>query len=279
MLGHDMRRAVERAGHELLAVDLPELDIVDESAVSAFLAAERPQAIVNCAAWTDVDGAETHSVQARAVNAVGPGILARAAANLSIRLLHVSTDYVFDGTPPLDRKGQPRPYVEYDPTGPRSVYGTTKREGELQVLDASTEHTVIRTAWLYGVAGSNFVDTMLRLAQERGEVQVVEDQIGSPTWSGQLAPAVIGLFERRVSGVVHLAGTGAVSWYGFALEIFRQAGVQCRVQAITSEQMDRPAPRPGWSVLASHRADVLRMPDWRDGLAGYIAAREGMMRP
>jgi dTDP-4-dehydrorhamnose reductase len=278
MLAHDVRRVAERAGHELLLVDLPELDIVDELAVSAFFERERPEATINCAAWTDVDGAETKRALASAVNADGAGNLARAAAKLGTPLLHISTDYVFDGTPPLDGDGRPRPYVESDPTGPRSVYGATKLAGERQVLVVSPEHTVIRTAWLYGVNGRNFVDTMLRLAGEREAVQVVDDQIGSPTWSGHLAPAVLGLLERQVRGLVHLTGAGEVSWNGFAREIFRQAEVECRVQDATSEQMARPAPRPAYSVLDSERSDVLPMPDWRDGLAGYLAARAGMMR-
>ncbi len=278
MLAHDVRQVAERAGHELMLVDLPELDITDAAAVSAFFASERPAASVNCAAWTDVDGAETKQAQAHAVNADGAGNLARAAAEIDTPLLHISTDYVFDGIAPLDGAGRSRPYVESDPTGPRSVYGSTKLDGERQVLAASPQHCVVRTAWLYGIDGPNFVATMLRLAGERDAVQVVEDQIGSPTWSGHLAPAVVGLLERRVSGLVHLTGAGRVSWNGFAREIFRQAEVDCRVESATSEQMARPAPRPAWSALESEREDVLPMPPWQDGLAGYLAARSGILR-
>jgi dTDP-4-dehydrorhamnose reductase len=278
MLAHDVRRVAERAGHELALVDLPELDITDAAAVDALFARERPEACINCAAWTDVDGAETQRDLAHAVNADGAGNLGRAAAGLSTPLLHISTDYVFDGAPPRDGEGRPRPYVESDPTGPRSVYGASKLEGERQVLAASAEHTVVRTSWLYGVDGRNFVDTMLRLAGEREAVQVVDDQVGCPTWSGHLAPALLGLLERQVRGLVHLAGAGEVSWNGFAREIFRQAEVACRVEAATSGQMARPAPRPAWSALASERAEVLPMPPWQDGLAGYLAARAGMIR-
>jgi dTDP-4-dehydrorhamnose reductase len=278
MLAHDVRRVAERAGHELVLVDLPELDITDAAAVDAFFARERPEGSINCAAWTDVDGAESKPEQAHAVNADGAGNLARAAAAIGTPLLHISTDYVFDGAAPLDRAGRPRPYVESDPTGPRSVYGATKLDGERQVLAASRGHCVVRTAWLYGVDGPNFVATMLRLAGERDAVQVVDDQIGSPTWSGHLAPAILGLLEREVSGLVHLTGAGAVSWNGFAREIFRQAEVDCEVEPASSEQMARPAPRPAYSVLESERADVLPMPPWQDGLAGYLAARDGMMR-
>lgn len=283
MLGHDVLRAGERAGHELIAVDLPELDITDERAVSELLASLLGESsglngVVNCAAWTDVDGAEGKPDQARAVNALGAGVLARAAAAVELPLLHISTDYVFDGVAPLDAAGRRRPYVEADPTGPRSVYGTTKLEGEREVLTASAQHTVVRTAWLYGTDGKNFVETMLHLASERDTVQVVTDQKGSPTWSGHLAPALVGLLEREVRGLVHMTGAGEVSWNGFAKEIFRQADVRCEVEPASSEQMARPAPRPAWSALASERDDVLPMPDWRDGLAGYLAARDGMIR-
>lgn len=283
MLGHDVARAGERSGQELLLIDLPEIDITNAAGVDELLdrlLAEPGSlgAIVNCAAWTDVDGAESKREQAHAVNATGAGILARAAARIGVPLLHLSTDYVFDGVAPLDAEDRPRPYVESDPTGPRSVYGASKLDGEQQVLAASPRHTVVRTAWLYGVDGPNFVETMLRLAGERETVQVVDDQVGSPTWSGHLAPAILGLLEREVSGLVHLTGAGEVSWNGFAKEIFRQAEVECRVESATSEQMARPAPRPAWSALRSERDDVLPMPDWRDGLAGYLAARAGMMR-
>jgi dTDP-4-dehydrorhamnose reductase len=283
MLGHDVRRVAERAGHELVLVDLPELDITDTTAVDQLLDRLYGElgsldAIVNCAAWTDVDGAEEKREAAHAVNADGAGNLARSAARIGVPLLHISTDYVFDGLAPLDDAGRPRPYVESDPTGPRSVYGSTKLDGERQVLGASREHCVVRTAWLYGVDGPNFVATMLRLAGERDTVQVVDDQIGSPTWSGHLAPAILGLLEREVSGLVHLTGAGEVSWNGFAKEIFRQAEVDCEVEPASSEQMARPAPRPAYSVLESERDDVLPMPPWQDGLAGYLAARDGMMR-
>jgi dTDP-4-dehydrorhamnose reductase len=284
MLGHDVLRAGERAGHELVGVDLPELDITDPAAVTGLL--ERLQGeeggldgVLNCAAWTDVDGAEAKPEAAAAVNADGAGNLARACVEMGgVPMLHISTDYVFDGKAPLDAEGRPRPYVESDPTGPSSVYGQTKLAGERQVLAASPEHTIVRTAWLYGVEGKNFVETMLRLAGEREAVQVVTDQIGSPTWSGHLAPALLGLLERGVSGLVHLTGAGEVSWNGFTREIFRQAEIECRVEPATSEQMARPAPRPAWSALASERDDVLPMPPWQDGLAGYLAARAGIVR-
>jgi dTDP-4-dehydrorhamnose reductase len=278
MLGRDVGRAAERAGHGLALLARTELDITDADAVTQAFAREQPDAAVNCAAWTDVDGAESKRDQAHAVNATAAGNLARAAAEIGVPLVHVSTDYVFDGEAPLDADGQPRPYVESDPTGPRSAYGESKLAGEREVLDASPRHAVVRSSWLFGVDGGGFVETMLRLATEREAVQVVTDQIGCPTWTGHLAPALIGLIEREVGGLVHLAGAGEVSWNGFAREIFRQAEVECRVDPATSEQMARPAPRPAWSALESERDDVLPLPPWQDGLAGYLAARNGMIQ-
>jgi dTDP-4-dehydrorhamnose reductase len=278
MLGLDVLRAGERAGHDLIGMDLPEIDITDPASVESALQRARPEAVLNCAARTDVDGQESDREGAQAVNADGAGNLARAAAAAGVALVSVSTDYVFSGEAPHDSSGHPRPYLESDPTGPRSVYGETKLAGERQVLAASPRHTVARTAWLFGVGGRNFVETMLGLASDREAVQVVTDQVGCPTWSGHLAPALLGLLERGVGGLVHLAGGGHVSWNGFASEIFRQAEVDCRVEEATSEQVARPAPRPPWSALESERADVLPLPPWQDGLAGYLAARTGMMR-
>ena len=283
MLGHDVARAAQRGEHQAALVDLPELDITDASAVQQLLERLRREpggldAIVNCAAWTDVDGAQSNERQAYAINAQGAGILADAAGAIGVSLLHISTDYVFDGEAPLDEQRRPRPYIESDLTGPRSVYGASKLEGERRVLGASRRHTVVRTAWLFGLDGNNFVATMLRLATERDAVQVVTDQIGSPTWSGHLAPGLLGLLERGVSGLVHMTGGGIVSWNGFAAEIFRQADVDCRVEPASSAEMARPAPRPAWSALESERDDVLPLPPWQDGLAGYLAARAGMMR-
>src|SRR6202035_2881796 len=213
MLGLDVLRAGARAGHELIGLTRAELDITEPAAVEEAFARVLSdlgsvEAVLNCAAWTDVDGAESHREQAHAINADGAGNLARASAAAGARLVHVSSDYVFDGEAPRDRAGAPRAYVESDPTGPRSVYGASKLAGEQQVLAASPRHTVVRSSWLFGVGGRNFAETMLRLAGEREEVQVVSDQVGCPTWTGHLAPALLGLIEREVSGLVHLAGGG-----------------------------------------------------------------------
>jgi dTDP-4-dehydrorhamnose reductase len=278
MLGLDVLRAAERAGHEIVALTHSELDIADERAVEDAFRRVRADAALNCAAWTDVDAAETNRNEAYAVNAAGARNLAVAAAERGVPLMHVSTDYVFAGDAPLRPDGRRRAYLESDPTGPRSVYGETKLTGEIHVLEASPRNTVVRSSWLFGTGGRNFADTMLALAAEREAVQVVSDQVGCPTWTGHLAPALIGLLEREVTGLVHLAGAGHVSWNGFAVEIFRQAEAVCRVEEATTGQLERPARRPSWSVLESERDEVLPLPPWQDGLAGYLAARAGMIR-
>jgi len=283
MLAQDVVLACVRAGHEPVALSRRELDVSDGPAVTAALAGARAEGLVNCAAWTDVDGAETHRAEAFAVNAAAPGLLAAAAHEAGMAMVHVSSDYVFDGEGP---GGAPesRPYRESDPTDPLSVYGESKLAGEHEVLAVGGDHAVARSAWLFGVGGPNFVATMLRLAGEQQtqggpcQVRVVTDQVGSPTWTGHLAPALIGLLERGVRGLVHLAGSGQVSWNGLAAETFRQAEIGCEVAPATTAEMGRPAPRPGFSALESEREDVLPLPPWQDGLAGYLAARAGIMR-
>jgi dTDP-4-dehydrorhamnose reductase len=284
MLGQDVIGAGRRAGHEMLDYGREQLDVASADSVAAALAHAAPEALVNCAAFTDVDGAESDRERAFAVNADGAGLLARASDAAAVPMLHVSSDYVFDGRTPLTRSGVPRAYLESDPTAPISAYGESKLAGERQVLQASARHLVVRSAWLFGLGGRNFVATMLALAGERAAeggpcaVEVVTDQVGSPTWTGHLAPALIGLLERRVSGLAHLAGSGMVSWHGLAVEAFRQAEVACEVRETSTARMRRPAPRPAFSALESERGELLPLPPWQDGLAGYLAARAGMIR-
>jgi len=274
MLGQDVAAAARAAGHDVTALARADLDVTDADAVAAAIAAARPDAIVNCAAWTNVDGAEEDPDGARAINADAAGVVARAAAEAGARLVHVSTDYVFDGRRPADAP----PYVESDATDPQSVYGATKLAGEQAVASAGGSHAIVRTSWLFGVGGANFAATMLRLAEERDEVTVVDDQIGCPTATAHLAEALVSLAAGAAvsaEGVVHVAGGGApVSWNGFATEIFRQAGVDCRVLPCTTAEMPRPAPRPAFSALASERPETPRLLDWREGLSDYLAQRK-----
>jgi len=266
MLGRDVVRACERRGAEAVAITHPDLDITDGPAVDETVGRHRPDVVVNCAAWTDVDGAEDHEAEATRVNSEAAGVVAAAAAEVGAGILHPSSDYVFDGA-----KGSP--YVESDPTAPRSAYGRSKLAGETSVAVANPKHFVVRSSWLFGAAGRNFVETMLQLATRESEVLVVADQVGCPTYTAHLAGAIARLIEGEAYGVHHVAASGSCSWFEFAQEIFDQSGVECRVMAGTTEMLARKAPRPPYSVLASERPDAIRLPSWREGLSEYLVER------
>lgn len=266
MLGHRVVEAARAAGHEVVACDLDALDITDEAAVRARMADERPGAVVNCAAWTDVDGAQEHMREALEVNANAAGHVARAAAQQGARVVHVSTDYVFDGS-------KDAPWLESDPVGPLQSYGATKLRGEYAVAVGNPDHAVVRSAWLFGAGGPNFVDTMLRLGAQRDEVAVVSDQVGSPTWTGHLAIALVEVATSTATGTFHVAGGGACSWYELCVEAFRLADVDCTVNQTTSAAFPRPAARPAYSVLGTQRADAPRLPPWREGLEAHLRER------
>ncbi len=259
MLGHRVVDEARARGHEVRATDLPELDLTDADAVERFVADVAPDAVVNCAAYTDVDRAEAEEELATRVNADAPANLARSAPYV----VHVSTDYVFDGE-------ASEPYVESSPPAPTGAYGRSKLAGEERVRAAGDQHAIVRTAWLYGDGGKNFVDTMVRLGRERDEVRVVFDQVGSPTWTGHLAPALLDVAERRGAGVFHAAGGGRCSWFELAVEAMRVAGLHCRVVAIPSEEYPTPTKRPAFSVLATERDDGVRLPPWQEGVRGHL---------
>jgi dTDP-4-dehydrorhamnose reductase len=267
MLGHRVVAVARGAGHDVVGTDLPDLDLADAGAVRARLGAERPDVVVHCAAYTDVDGAEADEATATRINGDAAGHVAAASAAVGAFLVHLSTDYVFAGD-------AERPYAEDDEPAPRTAYGRSKLAGERAVAAARGEHAICRTAWLYGAGGRNFVDTMLRLAGERDEVSVVADQVGSPTWTGHLAPALLEVAERRAGGVHHLTGEGSCSWYELAVEAFARAGVACRVTPTTSAQFVRPAPRPAYSVLGRTRPDAVVQPAWQEGVRGHLAERD-----
>jgi dTDP-4-dehydrorhamnose reductase len=266
MLGGDVMRVGEEQGHEMSGLARSELDITDSAAVQAALADIRPAAVVNCAAWTDVDGAEDHPEEALAANGAGAGNVAAAAAHVLATVIHPSTDYVFDGT-------RAEGYVESDEVGPLSSYGRSKLEGERLVAAANEHHFIVRASWLFGVAGRNFVDTMLRLAEDMDQVVVVRDQIGCPTYTGHLAEGLVRLLDSEDYGIHHMAGGGQCSWYEFAIEIFRQAGSNTQVMSSTSDMLDRKAPRPPFSVLVSERDHPILLPPWEEGLTAYLTER------
>jgi dTDP-4-dehydrorhamnose reductase len=293
MLGIDAAAAATRSGHEVLALSRAELDICDPAAVRAAIGDGRPDAVINCAAYTQVDRAQEDADSAARVNGDGPGLLAAAAAQAGAWMVHVSTDYVFDGAKTSG------PYVESDLTGPRSVYGQSKLAGEVAVARAAPEgHTIVRSSWLFGTGGPCFPATIIRVARTRPEMSVVDDQVGCPTFTPHLAAALVSLAEsRRTVGVVHVAAEGQTTWFGFAQTVLVEAqnfaargdeadGSRApddgwaRLAPCTTAQYPLPAPRPAYSVLRSERDEVPVLAPWRVGLEEYIAARaaEGSLR-
>jgi dTDP-4-dehydrorhamnose reductase len=265
MLGRDVTEAAAAAGHDVVALGRAELDIADRGAAIATIGAAAPECVINCAAFTDVDGAESQSELAQAVNADGAGHLAAAAEAAGAWIVHVSTDYVFDGE-------KRSPYIESDPVAPRSEYGRSKLAGEEAVTEAARRaHTIVRSSWLFGAHGRSFPGTILRLAGERDQLTVVDDQVGCPTFTGHLAVALVAVAERRPLGIVHLAAVGQCTWYEFAQEIVNRSGHACAVAPGTTAELGRPAPRPAYSVLGSERGGELpRLADWRDGLDAFM---------
>ena len=266
MLGQAVVAATEKSGDQTLALGRGELDITDAAAVTATIDQFEPDALINCAAWTDVDGAEAEEAAATEINGHGAANLAASCAASGVRLIQVSTDYVFDGA-------ASEPYLESAPVSPQSAYGRSKLAGEAAIEAAGGNYAIVRTAWLFGAGGTNFVDTMLRLAGEREQIEVVTDQIGCPTWTGHLAPALVACAAAEQTGIFHAVGGGRCSWFDLASETIALAGLSCRVEPTTTESFPRPAPRPAFSVLGSERGDeAIVLPDWHEGLRGYLAA-------
>jgi dTDP-4-dehydrorhamnose reductase len=266
MLGRDVVRAAATANHEVVALGRDELDVARGRLVRETVARELPQAIVNCAAWADVDGAEASEAEATQVNGEAAGTLAAAAAEIGAAIVQPSTDYVFDGT-------KREPYLESDAVAPINAYGRSKLAGERAVAAANERHFVVRTSWLFGLGGRNFVETMLGLASHQDHVLVVRDQVGCPTYTGDLAEALVRLIDGESYGLHHIAGGGECSWYEFAAEIFEQAGADCQAMSCSSDEFPRAAARPGYSVLRTERDYGLVLPDWREGLAHYLTER------
>jgi dTDP-4-dehydrorhamnose reductase len=265
MLGRDVVAAAGDAGHRVVALTRADLDITDAAAVRA--AVGGADAVINCAAWTDVDGAEAAEAAATAVNGAGAGHVAAAAAAAGAHLVHVSTDYVFGGR-------AREPYTEDAAAAPQGAYGRSKLDGERAVATAGGRSAIVRSSWLFGPHGRNFVDTMRRLGAEREEIAVVDDQVGCPTYTGHLAPALVEVAERGLTGVLHVAGTGSCSWLELAEATFAATGLACRVRPQSTAALGRPAPRPAYSALASSRADAPVLPPWRDGLRAHLARVE-----
>ncbi len=268
MLGGDFTVAARELGHEVIALSRSDLDVTDQSAVETLVKEQAPATVVNCAAWTDVDGAETHEEEATEVNASGAGHLAAAAEAVGASICQISTDYVFDGA-------KETPYVESDPTSPIQAYGRSKLAGEKAVRKANPDHFIVRTSWLFGAANQrpNFVETMLEVGSTGEPVKVVHDQVGSPTFAGHLAAGLTSLIETDSYGIHHMSGAGECSWYEFAEEIFRQAQVEVKLIPIDTAAFPRPAPRPANSVLVSEWETPIMLPRWKTGLDEYLQRR------
>ncbi|ACD95375.1 dTDP-4-dehydrorhamnose reductase [Trichlorobacter lovleyi] len=266
MLGQDLMGLLGERGR---GVDLPDIDITDMVSVQQVLTALKPKVVINCAAYTDVDGCESNTETAMQVNGEGVAFLALVTREIGAKLVQVSTDYVFDGS-----KGSP--YREDDLQQPLNIYGESKLAGELNV-DINPDNLLVRTQWLYGLHGKNFVETMLKLGQEKSVLTVVDDQIGSPTWTMDLARGIIALVDKDCRGTYHCANSGHTSWNGFAKAIFDEAGLPVQVLPMTTEQLNRPARRPLYSTLDCSKlvADTGFEPQaWREALKQYLNLRK-----
>ena len=252
---------------ELICTDVAELDITNKDAVLKFIEENRPEYIINCAAYTAVDKAEENEELADKINAIGPQNLAIAAKENDCTLIHISTDYVFSGDLDVEKC-----YLEDDAKGPVTVYGKTKLHGEELIQDSTEKYYIFRTAWLYG-DGNNFVRTMINAGKEREEVSVVNDQYGSPTYSVDLANVIAEAIEKKIPyGVYHTTNEGFTTWYDFTKKIYELAKIDCKVSPVTSEQFVRPAKRPKNSMLSKEKLlkAGIKIPEYEDALKRYL---------
>lgn len=276
MLAHAIKRFLP-AEFELLEYDLPEFDITHSADVAA-LGEQHPQVIINCAAYTNVDGCEDNVDLAMQVNGEGPGFLAELAQKVNAVLVHISTDFVFSGH-------KQNPYLEEDSTGPISVYGKSKLLGEERIKQSGLKnYFILRTSWLYGSGGNNFVETMIRLVKQRPELNVVSDQVGTPTWTDDLAQTIFSLLQTEATGIYHYSNEGHCSWLEFACEIVNQVAnveelVVHKINPIPTEDYPLPAARPKYSVLSKQKIKHLiqmEIPGWQESLARYIQQRSNL---
>jgi len=271
MLGQDVVGAAQRRGHEVVAMSRYDLDVTDPASIDRAIAELRPEAVIDCAAFSDVDGAEDDERGAMAINDTGAGLLAAAAAGIGASILYPSSDYVFDGT-------KAAPYLEDDMPDPINAYGRSKLGGEVSVAAANPRHFIVRTSWLFGLGGGNFVETMLRIGGEQPEVLVVSDQRGCPTSCTDLAEGMVRLIGTDRYGIHHMVGDGDCTWFEFAVEIFDQAHMETRVMSATTELMARKAKRPAYSVLGQSREDAILLQPWQHALRRYLDDRELIAR-
>ncbi|MBQ7775624.1 MAG: dTDP-4-dehydrorhamnose reductase [Lachnospiraceae bacterium] len=265
-LGYDVVKELEKRGMEAIGVDIEEMDIMDAASVEMVIGSTAPDAVIHCAAYTAVDAAEDNVELCRKVNAEGPQNIANECKKLDIPMIQISTDYVFDGMG--EQLWQPE-----DKREPVSIYGQTKYEGELAVQNTLEKYFIVRIAWVFGVNGKNFVKTMLNLGKTRDRLTVVCDQFGSPTYTYDLARLLVDMVQTDKYGVYHATNEGFCSWYDFACEIFKQAGIEVEVVPVTSDQYPTKAKRPFNSRMSKDKLEengFERLPAWQDALGRYL---------
>lgn len=265
-LGHDVVLELEKRGMEAIGVDIDEMDVTDASEVDRVIKEAAPDAVIHCAAYTAVDAAEDNEATCRRVNADGPRNIAKVCRDLDVKMLQVSTDYVFSG------QGE-RPWEPEDEKEPQSVYGQTKYEGELAVQELLEKYFIVRIAWVFGIHGQNFVKTMLRLAETHDTLRVVNDQFGSPTYTHDLARLLVDMILTDKYGVYHATNEGDCSWYEFACAIFKEAGLSVNVIPVTTEEYGARAKRPANSRMNKDKLTQMgfeRLPAWQDALRRYL---------
>ncbi|MDK2966064.1 dTDP-4-dehydrorhamnose reductase [Lacrimispora sp.] len=269
-LGYDVVNELKKRNHEAVGVDIEEMDITDGESVNRVIREAAPDAVIHCAAYTAVDAAEDNEDICRKVNARGTGNIARVCKELDIRMMYISTDYVFNG------QGT-RPWEPDDHREPLNVYGQTKYEGELEVEENLAKYFIVRIAWVFGVNGKNFIKTMLNLGKTRDKLNVVADQIGSPTYTFDLARLLVDMIETEKYGRYHATNEGLCSWYDFACEIFKQAGMKVAVEPVTSDQFPVKAKRPMNSRMSKDKLKengFQPLPSWQDALRRYLTVIE-----
>ena len=265
-LGYDVVNELEKRGHEAVGVDIQEMDITDANSVDQVIGETAPDAVIHCAAYTAVDAAEDNVEICRKVNADGTQNIANKCKQLDIPMIYISTDYVFDG------QGE-RPWLPDDERAPLNVYGQTKYEGELAVQNTLDKYFIVRIAWVFGVNGKNFIKTMLNLGKTRDSLTVVNDQFGSPTYTYDLAKLLVDMVQTDKYGIYHATNEGICTWYEFACEIFKQAGLSVSVAPVTADQYPAKAKRPSNSRMSKDKLEengFERLPSWQDALARYL---------
>lgn len=265
-LGYDVVKELERRGLEAVGVDIEEMDITDKESVSNVIGQAGVDAVIHCAAYTAVDAAEDNEAICRKVNAEGTQNIADVCKQLDIKMLYISTDYVFSG------EGE-RPWEPDDERDPQSVYGQTKYEGELAVQNTLDKYFIVRIAWVFGINGKNFVKTMLKLAETRDSLTVVNDQYGSPTYTYDLAKLLVDMIQTDKYGVYHATNEGICTWYEFACAIFKEAGIPMNVSPVTSAEYAAKAKRPANSRMSKEKLvenGFEKLPTWQDALHRYV---------